>query len=200
MVGSQAKAKVFGMGLMKTATLSLHEALGSLGYKGVHNGGVETMNLVQQAIDEGKPMLTYIDPSLEAFTDIFGITYCFFLADVQYPGSRFILTVRDLEDWLDSRRRHIEKDQQMRGTDHEGVMNVDIDGWRTEWLRHEAVVRAYFANRPTDLLVLDITAGQGWEPLCEFLGHPVPDARFPWKNQFQPLTASPGPSKGEPVR
>jgi hypothetical protein len=184
-VGSQARAKVFGIGLMKTGTVSLHEALSLLGYNGVHNAGLKTMNLVQQAIDEGKPMLTYLDPSLDAFTDIFGITYCFFLADVQYPGSRFILTVRDLDDWLDSRRRHVEKDQQMRGADHPAVMKVDLDGWKTEYTRHESVVRAYFADRPTDLLVLDITAGQGWEPLCEFLGHPVPEAPFPWKNRFR---------------
>jgi hypothetical protein len=199
-VSSQARPKVFGIGLMKTGTLSLHEALERLGYNGLHNGGLETMNLVQQAIDEGKPMLTYLDPSLEAFTDIFGITYFYFLADAQYPGSRFILTVRDLEDWLDSRRRHVEKDQQVKGADHEGVMNVDLDGWRTEYLRHEAVVRAYFANRPSDLLVLDITAGQGWEPLCEFLDHPVPNAPFPWKNRFLPWMASSGPSRAETAR
>jgi len=201
-VGSQAKAKVFGIGLNKTATFSLHEALGLLGYKGLHHGGLETMNLVQQAIDEGKPMLTYLDPSLEAFTDIFGITYFFFLADAQYPGSRFILTVRDLEDWLDSRRRHVEKNQQMNaaGAYHDGYLTVDIDGWRTEYLRHGAVVRAYFANRPSDLLVLDITAGQGWEPLCECLGHPVPDAPFPWENRFLPWRAPPGPSRAETVR
>jgi hypothetical protein len=199
-VGSQAKTKVFGIGLNKTATFSLHEALGLLGYKGLHHGGLETMNLVQQAIDGGKPMLTYLDPSLEAFTDIFGITYFFFLADAQYPGSRFILTVRDLEDWLDSRRRHVEKDQRVKGADHEGVMNVDLDGWRTEYLRHEAVVRAYFADRPSDLLVLDITAGQGWEPLCEFLDRPVPEAPFPWKNQFRPWAAQSGRSMPKSAR
>ena len=30
------------------------------------------------------------------------------MLDRQYPGSKFILTVRDLDDWLDSRRRHVE--------------------------------------------------------------------------------------------
>ncbi len=193
-MGSQAKAKVFGIGLNKTATFSLHEALGLLGYKGLHHGGLETMNLVQQAIDEGKPMLTYLDPSLEAFTDIFGITYFFFLADAQYPGSRFILTVRDLDDWLDSRRRHVQKNQEMdaAGDYDGGFLDVDVDAWAKEYVEHEAIVRAYFAERPDDLLVLDITGGDGWEPLCEFLGHSVPDAPFPWKNQFQPLAAPPG--------
>jgi hypothetical protein len=170
----------------------LHEALCSLGYKALHNGGLETMASVQKAIDEGKPMLTYLDPSFDAFTDLFGVTYFFFLADVHYPGSRFILTVRDLEDWLESRRRHVERDHQVKGSDHPALMPVDIDGWRTEYLRHEAVVRSYFAGRPDDLLVLDITAGEGWEPLCEFLGRPVPDAPFPWRNRFQPVAATPG--------
>jgi hypothetical protein len=201
-VGSQAEAKVLGIGLNKTATFSLHEALGLLGYNGLHHGGLETMTLVHQAIDEGKPMLTYLDPSFDAFTDIFGITYFYFLADAQYPGSRFILTVRDLEDWLDSRRRHVEKNQQMSaaGAYHDGFLTVDIDGWRTEYLRHEAVVRAYFANRPSDLLVLDITAGQGWEPLCEFLDRPVPEAPFPWKNQFRPWAAQSGRSRPKSAR
>jgi hypothetical protein len=139
-------------------------------------------------------MLTYLDPSFEAFTDIFGVTYFFFLADAQYPGSRFILTVRDLDDWLDSRRRHVQKNQEMdaAGDYDGGFLDVDVDAWAKEYVEHEAIVRAYFAERPDDLLVLDITGGDGWEPLCEFLGHPVPDAPFPWKNQFQPLAAPPG--------
>ena len=48
--------------------------------------------------------------------------------------------------------------------------------------RHEAEVRRYFADRPSDLLVLDVTAA-GWEPLCEFLGLPVPDEPYPHTNR-----------------
>jgi Sulfotransferase domain len=191
-MSGHAEAKVFGIGLMKTGTWSLHEALGSLGYKSLHNGGLETMKSVQEAIREGRPMLTHLDPSFNAFADIFGITYYFYLADVAYPGSRFILTKRDLDDWLDSRRLHVEKDQRIRAAGkhpdaQEGVMKVDMDGWATEYTRHEAVVRAYFADRPDDLLVFDLIGGDGWEPLCEFLGQPVPEAPFPWQNRFEPF-------------
>ncbi len=184
-VGSQARAKVFGIGLMKTGTSSLHEALELLGYKSLHNGGMETLWTVTRAVDEGKPLLYYLDPDLDAFSDIFPIVYYFHLADVQYPGSRFILTVRDLDDWLDSRRRHVEKDQERKaaGNCQEGFLKVDIDAWATEHRRHEAVVRAYFADRPADLLVFNLTGGDGWEPLCDFLGHPVPDALFPWRKR-----------------
>lgn len=27
--------------------------------------------------------------------------------------------------------------------------------------------------------------GDGWEPLCEFLGKPVPDEPFPWVNDAE---------------
>ena len=47
---------------------------------------------------------------------------------------------------------------------------------------HNEGVLAYFKDRPDDLLVLDIAKGEGWEPLCKFLGCPVPAAPFPHAN------------------
>ena len=191
---SDARERIFGIGLMKTGTNSLRQALEILGYKSLHGGRPETMWTVQRAIDEGSPMLSYIDPEYEAFTDILGLTYYFSLADVQYPGSRFILTVRDIEDWLDSRRRHVEKNAKLKEAgQYDGVLvEVNLDAWATEYRRHEAVVRAYFAGRPSDLLIFDVGV-DGWEPLCEFLGRPLPEEPFPWQNKFEPWTA---PSTG----
>ena len=40
----------------------------------------------------------------------------------------------------------------------------------------------HFKNRPDDLLVVDFTQNSGWNELCAFLGHPVPDAPFPHAN------------------
>jgi len=37
----------------------------------------------------------------------------------------------------------------------------------------------YFADRPDDLLVMDIPGGDGWDALCPFLGADVPDVPFP---------------------
>jgi hypothetical protein len=192
-MSSETRAKVFGIGLMKTGTTSLGEALNLLGYKCLQGGRLETMFSVQRAIDEGKPMLSYLDPSFDAYSDIFGVTHYFFLAEVQHPGSRFILTVRDLDDWLESRRRHVERNAEMKagGWYHGELVEVDIDGWVTEYRRHEASVRAYFADRPDDLLVFDLIE-EGWEPLCEFLGKPVPEAPLPWENRFRPWVAPSG--------
>jgi hypothetical protein len=154
-----------------------------LGHKSLHTGSIETLGLVFRAIDEGRPLLHYLDPEFDAFLVLPAIRIYFYLADVQYPGSRFILTVRDLDDWLDSRRRDIERERNRQGnaaaSDQDRLLKVDVDAWAAEYVEHEAVVRAYFADRPDDLLVFDLIGGDGWEPLCEFLGHPVPEAPFP---------------------
>ncbi len=184
--------KIFGIGLNKTATVSLHEALETLGYSSLHFGGPETRLAVQRAIEDGKPLLTYLDPRYVAFSDIGLLSYHFDLADGQYPGSRFILTTRPLEDWLDSRERHVEynRSQHALGRYTGNFLEIDREHWTAMYHQHIARVRSYFADRPDDLLVIDITAGDGWEPLCEFLGHEVPDEPFPWRNRSGTWTAA----------
>jgi hypothetical protein len=40
-------------------------------------------------------------------------------------------------------------------------------------------VKEYFRDRPDDLLVMNICAGEGWEKLCPFLGLAIPKVKFP---------------------
>jgi hypothetical protein len=184
--------KVFCIGLNKTGTSSLHEALSLLGYRSLHWGGPETHERIMRAMDDRKPMLEYLDPEPDAISDVLAVTYYFYLADLEYPGSKFVLTLRDMDEWLDSRRRHVERNQQMKQTgEYDGsFLTVDRDTWAVEYRRHEAVVRTYFESRPADLLCFRPADGN-WEPLCAFLGHPVPDGPFPWENRYRPL-AQPG--------
>jgi hypothetical protein len=176
--------KVFGIGMNKTGTSSLHQALQLLGYQSLHFGGLETHAHVERALDEGAPLLRYLDPEPDAVTDVFMVNSYFYLADLQYPGSKFILTLRDMDAWLDSRRRHVERNQRMKeaGTYEGAFVTVDLESWAAEYRRHEAVVRAYFADRPADLLAFRPADGD-WEPLCTFLGRPAPDVPFPWENR-----------------
>jgi hypothetical protein len=176
--------KIFGIGLNKTGTSSLHQALGLLGYRSLHWGGLESHERVLRAIDERKPMLQHLDPEPDAVSDVIAVIYYFYLADLQYPGSKFILTLRDLEEWLDSRRRHVERNQQLKeaGQYDGSFLAVDFDLWAEEYRRHEAVVRTYFADRPADLLAFRPADGD-WEPLCTFLGQAVPELPFPWANR-----------------
>jgi hypothetical protein len=182
--------KIFCLGLNKTGTRSLSDALEILGYPSLHWGGddpdralrrgPEIRVAVERALAEGRPLLEDID-DVDAYSDILALSTNFDVLDRQYPGSKFILTVRDLDEWLDSRRRHVETniERHERGEYSGMFLVVDYPGWTSERTEHERRVLAYFADRPHDLLVLDIAAGEGWEALCPFLGVPVPDKPFP---------------------
>jgi hypothetical protein len=182
--------KVFCVGLSKTGTRSLHEALQILGLRSVHWGGPDLTTAVQRgpemraAIEaaerDGRPLLDGLEDA-DAYSDILALSTRFEVLDRQYPGSRFILTVRDLDEWVDSRVRHVEAnvERKARGEYDGTFLVVDEAGWRREATEHEDRVRSHFAGRPADLLVMDIAAGDGWEPLCTFLGLPVPADPFP---------------------
>ncbi len=172
---------IFGIGLSKTGTHSLTQAL----------------NLLD------RPCVHYPDPALmlagrydEAFgsnvaaTDI-SVSAFFRQLDDAYPGSRFILTTRDIEPWLDSvedhrlRRAHEDVNTCPKAPVREILYRTrgfDRDTFRAAYLEHERCVREYFADRPGDLLVWDLCEDPRWEPLCEFLGLPVPIERFPRLN------------------
>jgi len=182
--------KIFCIGLNKTGTRSLSDALEVLGFRSLHWGGgdpatalhrgPEIRMAVERALADGRPLLEDIEDA-DAYSDILALSTNFDVLDEQYPESKFILTVRDLDDWLDSRRRHVETNaaRRARGEYAGTFLTVDYSAWTSERMEHEGRVRAYFADRPDDLLVLDISAGDGWERLCPFLGVPIPDVAFP---------------------
>ncbi|RAY16180.1 sulfotransferase family protein [Actinomadura craniellae] len=133
------------------------------------------------------------------------------LAD-HYPDAKVVLTVRDPQRWYDSvsetifasalaerrplspRRRVIRWlvarrspdfalfPQMTKATVTDRVFDGRIDD-RAHVLKvfeqHIAEVEA--AIPPDRLLVFDVR--EGWEPLCGFLGIPVPDAPFPQVNE-----------------
>jgi hypothetical protein len=175
------RPRVFGIGLNKTATTSFHEAMTLLGYRSLHWGGPSVRQAVEAARDAGRPLLSDLDPSFDAFSDI--LAEGFQLLDEQYPGSHFVLTVRPVDEWVDSRRRHVENNVRRKAAgEYDGdFLVVDEAGWRAEWTHHVTRVRRYFAGR-SDYLETDLTSGAGWRPLCELLDVPEPDIPFPWVN------------------
>ena len=52
--------------------------------------------------------------------------------------------------------------------------------------RHNDAVRAYFRNRPQDLLEICWERGDGWQAICEFLQRPLPDVPIPHDNRADP--------------
>jgi hypothetical protein len=171
-----SRSKIFGIGLAKTGTTTLNEALRILGYS---------------AIDY--PLGLRVMEEHDAATDI-PIADSFELLDRRYPKSKFIYTVRERTDWLESSKTHwarlinsgrLTNDARaMLVKRLYGTVDFDAELFAEAYDRHEERVLTYFARRPADLLVIDICCGEnGWETLCSFLGKEVPDCPFPHVNK-----------------
>jgi hypothetical protein len=104
--------------------------------------------------------------------------------DARHPGSRFILSVRDPETWVASNVRHFgTRETQMRRLIYgAGCPQGNEAVYVERMLRHNREVAEHFADRPDDLLTIDVTRNGAWAPICGFLGHPVPAAPFPHAN------------------
>lgn len=168
--------KVFGIGLSRTGTSSLTEALKMLGLSTVHFPTDEAEIEAHQAATD-----TTVADGFETL-------------DRRYPGSLFIMTVRRRDEWLESCRKFWRSHRQKFTTD---PLTIDLhrrlyDGIEFEatrfshaYNRHMERVYAHFAGRPDDLLFLDICGGGDiWTPLSAFLGLPAPDHPFPHRNRF----------------
>lgn len=180
--------KIFGIGLSRTGTSSLTQALRTLGLQVVHYpSDPETYEQLRTA-DFQLKLLEQVD----AITDIPLVPY-FRQMDRLYPGSKFILTVRDEASWLASIEQMLQARPlsqvripeiiQFYRLSTYGAVAFHREHFMDVFQDHKARVMHYFRNRPKDLLVMDICGGAGWEVLCPFLGHPVLSTPFPWENR-----------------
>ena len=195
--GPPDRPRIFCIGLNKTGTSSFHEAMTMLGYRSLHWGGPEVRANVEASKTAGEPLVSRLDPVYDAFSDIEMLAKNFDRLDRDYPGSRFVLTVRPIDDWIDSRRRHVEKNvKRADAGEYSGdFLRVDERKWRRKWKRHLRRVRNHFEGR-SDFVEVDITAGPGWEPFCRLLGVPEPAEDFPWENKYKAFDDRRGAADG----
>jgi hypothetical protein len=183
-------AHVWGIGLTRTGTTTLNAALEILGWKSIHWPTTHD--------------LLYGD--LPAATDEC-VSAVYKYLDFRFPGSKFILTERDEEDWVRSTAKHrhdvltpeyLHRLQFGRDASNErrytevvftqmalyGTLPFDETKFRHGYRAYHADVAQYFADRPQDLLRLRICDGDGWEKLAPFLGHEVPSVPFPYEGML----------------
>jgi hypothetical protein len=105
--------------------------------------------------------------------------------DQKYPGSKFILTVRDEKSWLKSATKHFgEKYYKMHEWIYgQGVLKGNEDLYLKKFRQHYQEVNEYFTGREDDILIMDLAKGDGWDKLCHFLSRPIPKSEFPHANK-----------------
>jgi hypothetical protein len=171
--------KDFAIGFHKTGTKSLGAALAQLRYRVAGPFGAVDPDIARTAL----PRALRICEEFDAFQDN-PWPILFRELDQRFAGSRFILTLRSADDWIASATRHFGRHSTpMRQWIYGAGCPAGNETTYTErFMRHNDDVRAHFAARPEDLLVMDLFAGDGWSKLCGFLGVEAPHRPFPHVN------------------
>ncbi len=172
--------KIFGIGFHKTGTKSLASAFRKLGYKCCAGVGIHEENLQENIYEMAFSMVEKYD----AFQDNpWPILYK--ELDLKFPNSKFILTVRDTENWIKSLVNHCKRRKTPMRKWIYGKANPlgNEKLYIRRYEQHNQEVIEYFKDRPESLLIMDITKGEGWEKLCPFLGKEIPQVEFPVKNK-----------------
>ena len=185
--------RIFGIGLSKTGTTSLTRALQILGYRTNHFPySALRYHSGQLELDLGQ--ICQWDAATDSPVALF-----YRQLEEQFPKGKFILTQRDIDAWLDScQHNHVWPGNYIRNKAirslpyvrkilclHRNVFGSEQfqrDIFCNAYENHRNSVIEYFWRRKRDLLVINICSGDGWEPLCDFLGVPVPNVPFPHEN------------------
>jgi hypothetical protein len=185
--------KVVGSGLGRTGTKSMQSALNMLGVGPCHHmvevfAHPESRFLWLDAA-AGRPDWDAIFAGYQSMVDYPGAHHWRAIA-AYYPDAKVLHTVRDPDQWFESTQATIFAPD--GPTSKPGPFSdffatfINVFGdhlhdraFMTDYFRRhtEEVVRTIPVER---LLVYNV--GDGWAPLCKFLGLPVPEAAYPSEN------------------
>jgi hypothetical protein len=202
--------QVIGAGFGRTGTMSLKAALEQLGF----GPSFHMIDLVRdpgplpywRAAAAGEPVdWTEALSGWESTVDWPGCTFWEQMAET-WPDAPVLLSVREPESWYRSclNSIHEAKEMALRGELEGGsenppdpevlqmINNLIWNGtFKGRFLEKDYALQVFHDHNedvkrkvPADrLLVYEIK--QGWAPLCEFLGVPVPDAPMPHLNDTE---------------
>jgi len=199
--------QVIGAGFGRTGTLSLKAALEILGFAPCYHMMEVFAHLdhipVWDDAAHGKPV-NWKD-FFKEYRAAVDWPVCHFWRELRgvFPDAKFLLTERDPEAWYKSFSQTIQAVLQI---DPAGVTdpmrlahgkmarylisdltfggNFEKDHVIGVYKAHNEAVKRAFGRQ---LLVYDVK--QGWEPLCKYLGVPVPSAEFPRTNTTEDFLA-----------
>jgi hypothetical protein len=194
--------KVIGAGLGRTGTLSLKLALEHIGLGPCYHMS-EMISHVRAHLPlwiesaKGNPQWDAIFEGYQSTTDYPG---CMFWRELvaKYPEARVILSTRDADKWFESgaatvfsaEHRQMFEGNPMMAEFFRLTVFGDLEGRlgdRAKMVEYfNAWNQAVIDEVPAEKLLV-YRAGDGWEPLCEFLGVPVPAEPYPRVNSREEM-------------
>ena len=196
---------IIGAGFGRTGTQSMKRALELLGFGPCHHmEEVITKSDVQLPLWHNTAMSKNRDWDhiFRGYRSSIDWPSAFFWRELSehYPDARVLLTVRSSESWYKSFSNTIQKimrdpsqipaheDRLFAEMVWEIVNLGSLDGGMSDKTKavekYEENIHLVQSTIPADRL-LTYELGSGWEPLCDWLGVPVPDAPFPRGNTVE---------------
>jgi hypothetical protein len=202
-----SEPKIFCVGKNKTGTTSLEKALAEFGYKMGDQAKGEL--LIKDYRNHNWESIISFCHTAEAFQDSpFGWPFTWLILHKEFPNARFILTVRDADDWYrsltsshaklftDGKRIPTKEDLLNAEYRYKGYMwevnriisetpehdiynkQILVNGYN----RHNDNIRQYFKGNP-NFLEIDVSQPDSYKKLCTFLGKNPLYSEFPHLNK-----------------
>lgn len=203
--------KIFCIGLNKTGTTSLEKLLSLFGIRTGNQAVGEILGLDWLIYNNPERIIKYCYTA-DAFQDApFSFPGLYQSLDKAFPNSKFILTVRNTpEEWFnslvrfhtdlfssDKTRPPSEKDLRDSTYRYKGyVLDVfthlhgfpkiplyDEESYKDYYIKDNNDKRAYFNNRSSDFIEINLINNDDFQNLCKFLEVETTIDTFPWLNR-----------------
>lgn len=218
------RPRIFQIGFNRCGTKSLCTFFRHNGYRAVHWKNGKLAEGIELARLRGEPLLRYVG-RWDVYTDMERVAHRRFFKgrvlrrllrhrgrdrlekpiyafryfrdlDRQYPGSKFILNIRGVDRWVESRLRFEADDGgEYRFCRHGDRAHPEraslVACWKEHWRTHLSEVREYFRGRRDDLLVFHIE-NDPVEKLVRFFeraGHDLDPRHWTRENRTRPEEA-----------
>ena len=182
------RPKIFVIGLSKTGTTSIGDALALLRYKRLGWKDIRSKHLVHTWANGDYDALVDQTRFFDAFEDLPWPRMYQEMAEM-YPDAKFVLSLRKNEQaWLESMRRHVGRGAWQPYAYFYGAVAMagNEDVILSSYRNHTDNVRAYFSDKPHRYVEMNIDEGDlNWKVLCEVADCPegrVPAVPFPKTN------------------
>ncbi len=200
---------VIGAGFGRTGTASMKLALEALGLGPCHHmkevlARPEQIALWRRA---ARGRLPDWDEAFAGYHCAVDWPSAFFWRELSayYADAKILLTVRDAESWYASMANTIFRT--LETSTESASIGLKLIGERVfagRWDDRDHAIAVYEKNTaevqaafgPERLLTYNL--GDGWEPLCRFLGKPVPDTPYPRSNSAEEFSAMMKEISGNP--
>lgn len=176
--------KIFIIGFNKTGTRSLHNFFQKNQIKSIHWDRGRIARRIKNNYNNNIPLLNEYNEYI-VFSDMedykkLNYAHIDYYQELyrQYPNSKFILNIRDVENWIKSRNNHLNgfytKELCSLYKLNKNELN---DLWRKIYFKHMNDVLNFFENKPSSLLIFNIEK-DNIQKVIEFLPEYILDKKY----------------------